>query len=139
MRRVLARKAERSARVRQAVAALIRDRRAGGPLREALVVAAALDHEIRDDAVEYGAVIGAVPHVAQEILRGERGAHRVHFDDDVAEGRLQLDARQQRARRLREGRQRREKGEQEGNDTRHDFHLGAILAYLPREAARPIP
>jgi hypothetical protein len=40
---------------------------------------------------------------------------------------------------LRKGRQRREKGEQEGSRSQHDFHLGAILAYLPREAARPIP
>ena len=89
--------------------------------------------------MEHGAVVGAVAHVAQEILRGERGAHRIHFDDDIPEGRFELYPRQQRARRLRKGRQRREKGEQEGNDTRHVFHLAAILAYLPREAARPIP
>ena len=48
------------------------------------VVAAALDDEVRDHAVEQGVGVEALAHVAQEVRRGERRAVRAHLDDELA-------------------------------------------------------
>ena len=70
-------------------------------------VAAALDHEIADHAMEQRAVVEALVHVAQEVLDRERRALRIQLDDEVAHAggdaherrRAQLRARQQQTRR----------------------------------------
>ena len=60
------------------------------------VEAAALHDEVRDDPVEYRAVIEAVTHVTQEVLGGERCTHRVQFQHEGALRRLDPDARRER-------------------------------------------
>jgi hypothetical protein len=139
-----ARAASRAAPVREAVAAIVRDRPAGRPLREAVVVPAALHHEIGDDAVEDRPVVGTVTHVPEEVLGRQRCAHGVYLDDEVAGRGLEAHARGEGRRRgggrlLRRGRKRGGQGEDEGGEASHGDLLRAILAQPPREAARPIP
>jgi hypothetical protein len=51
----------------------------------------ALDHEVRDDAVEDGSVVEAVVDVAQEVLDRPGRLVRVELDADLSQGGLQHD------------------------------------------------
>src|SRR5215813_5830691 len=68
--------------VLQAVLGLVADRGTGGLLLEIRGESPALDHETGYDAVEYGAVVKAVPGVLQEVLHGLRRLFGIELDDD---------------------------------------------------------
>jgi len=92
-----------------------------------------------DHAVKHGAVVGAIAHVAQEVFRGEGRANRVDLDDEIADGRLEVHARRERAGRLGASLECCGQGEKGEHGSWHVKLLAAILTYLAREAARPIP
>nr|GEU28297.1 hypothetical protein [Tanacetum cinerariifolium] len=70
--------------VGQAVLRFAGNRFFGGLGLEFFIVAAALDHEAVDHAVEDGALVEARFHVGQEIVDRFRRLFMVQFDDDVA-------------------------------------------------------
>ncbi len=88
-----ARHGEGAALVEEAVVGLVDDRRLGGLLRHVRREAAALDHEIRDDAMEDGAVEETRLDVLEEVLHGLRGLVGVDLDGEIALVRLEQDMR----------------------------------------------
>ena len=60
-------------------------------LLHARLEAAALDHEVRDDAVEDGAVVELVIDVGEEVLHRDRRLVRVQLDLDRAQRRFHDD------------------------------------------------
>lgn len=77
--------------VAQAVVGFVLDGGAGALFAQAGGHAAALDHEVLDDAVEDGAVVLAGLDVFQEVGRGHGGLAGVQTHEDVAHAGLQLD------------------------------------------------
>ena len=72
---------------------LDRDRRSRRAFAELRVVAAALDHEALDDAMELRAVVLAGLDVFQEVLDGLRRCVRIELELDRTGGRVDLDLR----------------------------------------------
>src|SRR5687768_16341759 len=81
---VRARHRERAALVLEPVVRLVLDRRVAGLVLHVGRESAALDHESGNHAVEDRAVVVALVHVTQEVLRRDRGRFLVHFDAEVA-------------------------------------------------------
>src|SRR5699024_301582 len=79
-----ARHGQRVAVVFQTVVGLVGDGLARGLLFKILVEAAALDHEVADDAMKQGAVVKAVLDVADKIFNRFGCFFGVQFDNNVA-------------------------------------------------------
>ena len=86
-----ARHGQRALRVLEAVGRLVADRPARRLLLHVAREAAALDHEVGDDAVEDRAVVVAVFDVLEKVLHRLRGLVRIEFRLHLAEAGLDRD------------------------------------------------
>ena len=128
-----AREPDRAAQVLEAVAGFIRDRLQRGLGLVVGADAAALDHEVRDHAMEQRVRVVAGLHVAQEIFHRQRRAIALQLDDECTQ--VGGDAHALGTGGL--GRERQEQAEQDrAADVR--FFMAAILPKLRRVELFPV-